>query len=56
MEITALEESYNAYSSFIFPCKEGDRDCTYPIEALEQEIHSLEDSGWEIGLHGGCEA
>lgn len=56
-EITALEESYGARSSFYFlALEEGDRDYAYEIEDLEQEMCTLLDGGWEIGLHGGCEA
>ncbi|WP_244987793.1 polysaccharide deacetylase family protein [Methanoculleus chikugoensis] len=55
--IAALEESYGASSSFYFlALDKGDRDCTYAIEDLEQEMCTLLDGGWEIGLHGGCEA
>ena len=56
-KITDLEESYGACSSFYFMALEkGDRGYTYTIEDLEQEICMLLDKGWEIGLHGGCEA
>ncbi len=56
-EITELEESYGACSSFYFLALEkGAREYTYAIEDLEQEICTLQDKGWEVGLHGGCEA
>jgi len=56
-EIAALEESYGARSSFYFlALEEGDRTYAYAIEDLEQEMGALLDRGWEIGLHGGCEA
>jgi len=56
-EITDLEESYGACSSFYFlALEDGDRGYAYAIEDLEQEMGILLDEGWEIGLHGGCEA
>ncbi len=56
-EITGLEESYGASSSFYFLALErGAREYGYPIEDLKQEMYALLDGGWEIGLHGGCEA
>ena len=56
-EITDLEESYSASSSFYFlALEEGDGGYAYAIEDLEQEMCTLRDRGWEIGLHGGCEA
>lgn len=56
-EITELEESYGACSSFYFLAQDdGSRECTYRIEDLEQEICMLQDKGWEVGLHGGCKA
>ncbi len=56
-EITAIEESYGACSSFYFlALEEGDPGYTYAIEDLEQEMGALLDGGWEIGLHGGFEA
>jgi len=56
-EIADLEEAYGARSSFYFMAlKNGDRECAYAIEDLKQEICTLRDRGWEIGLHGGCRA
>ncbi len=55
--IADLEEAYEARSSFYFlALEEGDRGYTYAVEDLEQEMGMLRDKGWEIGLHGGCEA
>jgi len=56
-EIVDLEASYGACSSFYFlALEEGDRDYAYAIEDLEQDMGTLLDRGWDIGLHGGCEA
>lgn len=56
-DIVTLEESYGACSSFYFlALEEGDRAYAYAIEDLEQEMCMLQDRGWEVGLHGGCEA
>ncbi|KUG20131.1 hypothetical protein ASZ90_010140 [hydrocarbon metagenome] len=56
-EIASLEESYGAHSSFFFlALEDGAREYNYAVEDLEQEMCMLHDRGWEIGLHGGCEA
>jgi len=56
-EIAALEESYGAHSSLFFlAIEEGEMGYAYDIRDLEQEICTLRDRGWDIGLHGGCEA
>lgn len=56
-EIAGLEEAHGARSSFYFLALEEDkREYAYAVEELEQEICTLQDGGWEIGLHGGCEA
>lgn len=57
-EITELEASYGASSSFYFLAleEEEDRGYAYVLGDLEQEMCMLQDRGWEIGLHGGCEA
>lgn len=52
--IMELEEKYNAQSSFYFLALDpGDQDYEYPIEDLKQEIGSIQDRGWEVGLHSG---
>lgn len=56
-EIAAIEEAYDARSSFFFQAlEEGSQEYTYSVEDLEQDICALADRGHEIGLHGGCEA
>lgn len=56
-EITGLEESYDARSTFyVLALEKGAREYAYPLEDLEREMSALRDRGWEIGLHGGCEA
>ena len=56
-EIAELEESHGARSSFYFLAQEKEaREYAYAIEDLEQEMCTLQDRGWEVGLHGGCEA
>jgi peptidoglycan/xylan/chitin deacetylase (PgdA/CDA1 family) len=53
-KIIALEKSYGAKSSFYFlALKRGDRDYSYDISDLGQDICSISDEGWEVGLHGG---
>ena len=56
-DIIALEERYNAKSSFYFlTLNKGDLDFNFEIEDLEHEIGNITDNGWEVGLHGGHEA
>jgi peptidoglycan/xylan/chitin deacetylase (PgdA/CDA1 family) len=55
-EIIALEESYDAISSFYFQAEDGNREYAYLLEDMKQEMCMLHDRGWEVGLHGGCEA
>jgi len=56
-EIADLEESHGASSSFYFLAPEkGAREYAYALEDVEGEMCTLLDGGWEIGLHGGCEA
>ena len=56
-EIMALEDRYNAKSSFYFMVQDpGDHDYNYDIENCEEIIGELSDKGWEIGLHGGLSA
>ena len=56
-EIAELEESYGACSSFYFLAPEkGAREYAYALEEVLGEICTLRDGGWEVGLHGGCEA
>jgi peptidoglycan/xylan/chitin deacetylase (PgdA/CDA1 family) len=53
-EIMKLEDKYNARSSFYFLALDpADQDYEYRIEDLENEIHSIQDRGWEVGLHCG---
>jgi peptidoglycan/xylan/chitin deacetylase (PgdA/CDA1 family) len=55
-EIMRLENKYNARSSFYFLALDpADRDYSYRIEDLEEEIQTIQDWGWEVGLHGGHE-
>ena len=55
-EIMKLEEKYNARSSFFFLALDpADQDYEYRIEDLKDEIGTIQDRGWEIGLHGGHE-
>lgn len=55
-EIMALEAKYNAKSSFYFLALDPkDRDFSFRIEELEQELKYISNMGWEIGLHGGHE-
>ena len=56
-EIMALEEKYEAKSSFYFlALAPGDQDYAYNIRNLEAEIGMIDDAGWEVGLHGGHRA
>ncbi len=56
-EIADLEEAYGTRSSFYFlTLEKGDEGYAYAIEDLEQEMCTLQDRGWEVGLHGGFEA
>ena len=53
-EIMNLEEKYGAKSSFYFIATDSDiRRFRYSIEDLENELGSIVDKGWEVGLHGG---
>lgn len=53
-DIMNLEERYNARSSFyILALDPADQDYLYPVEDLHHEIGSIQDRGWEVGLHGG---
>ena len=53
-EIMELEEKYDARSSFYFLSLDpADKDYEYRIEDLKNEIHTIQDWGWEVGLHGG---
>lgn len=56
-DIMALEEKYNAKSSFYFlALGKGDLSFNFRIEDLKHEIGNIVDNGWEVGLHGGHEA
>ena len=53
-KIITLEEKYDARSSFYFLATDADISrFRYPIEDLKDELGSIIDSGWEVGLHGG---
>jgi peptidoglycan/xylan/chitin deacetylase (PgdA/CDA1 family) len=53
-EILALEDRYNAKSSFYFMVENpGNQDFNYPIEDCESIMGEISDGGREIGLHGG---
>ena len=53
-EIMDLEERYDARSSFYFLATDRDiRRVRYNIEELENELGSIVDRGWDVGLHGG---
>jgi peptidoglycan/xylan/chitin deacetylase (PgdA/CDA1 family) len=53
-EIMDLEENYGAKSSFYFLAIDKDiRRFRYNIEDLENELGSIVNKGWEVGLHGG---
>ena len=53
-EIMNLEEKHGAKSTFYFLGTDKDiRRFRYNIEDLENELGSIVDNGWEVGLHGG---
>jgi len=53
-QIMQLEEKYDAKSSFYFiAAKEDPIRFRYDIEDIKNEIGTISDSGWEVGLHGG---
>ena len=53
-EIMNLEEKYGAKSTFYFLATDKDiRRFRYNIEDLENELVSIVDRDWEVGLHGG---
>ena len=55
-EIMNLEEQFNAQSSFYFLALDpADRDYEYSVADMEAEICSIQDRGWEVGLHCGPE-
>ncbi|WP_394698035.1 polysaccharide deacetylase family protein [uncultured Methanolobus sp.] len=56
-EIMDLEEKYGATSSFYFLALEpGEKDYTYNIQSLKDELKYIDSRGWDIGLHGGHES
>lgn len=56
-KIMAIEEKYNAKSSFYFlALNKGDLDFNFKIEDLKHEMANITDNGWEVGLHGGHKA
>ena len=55
-DIMKLEDRYNARSSFYFLSLDPkDRDFSYDIKDLEHELGTIQDGGWEVGLHAGHE-
>jgi len=46
-QIMTIEEKYDCHSTFFFRTKYEDGD----FREYENQIHELEQSGWEIGLH-----
>jgi peptidoglycan/xylan/chitin deacetylase (PgdA/CDA1 family) len=56
-DIMALEEKFGARSSFYFlALTPGDKDYTYNIQDVKEELKTIVDAGWEVGLHGGHRA
>lgn len=56
-EIMELEAKYDAKSSFYFLTLDPEEiDYNYKIEDIEDELRSISDNGWEVGLHGGHES
>ncbi|AKB23621.1 hypothetical protein MSMTP_0152 [Methanosarcina sp. MTP4] len=56
-EIMELEAKYDAKSSFYFlTLNQGESDYNYKIEDIEDELKTISDNGWEVGLHGGHES
>lgn len=56
-EIMELEAKYDAKSSFYFLTLEpGENDYSYNIEDIENELSTISNNGWEVGLHGGHES
>jgi peptidoglycan/xylan/chitin deacetylase (PgdA/CDA1 family) len=53
-DIINLEKKYGAKSSFYFMSTNRDfKRFRYDIESLTNELRSIIDLGWEVGLHGG---
>ena len=53
-EIMAIEERYDAKSSFYFMVQDpDDQDYAYSIEDCDMVIKEISVKGWEVGLHGG---
>jgi peptidoglycan/xylan/chitin deacetylase (PgdA/CDA1 family) len=53
-EILALEECYDAKSSFFFLAENfGEQDYNFPIEDCRSVLGDIIDHGCEVGLHGG---
>jgi peptidoglycan/xylan/chitin deacetylase (PgdA/CDA1 family) len=53
-DIMALEDQYNAKSSFYFMVEDpGDPEFNYAIEDCGSVIAEISKRGWEVGLHGG---
>lgn len=53
-EIIELERKYNAKSTFYFMSTSLDpKRFRYNIEDIKDELKFINNSGWEVGLHGG---
>ncbi len=56
-EIMDLESKYGAKSTFFFlALKPGEREYSFDIQKLTNELEYITSRGWDIGLHGGHEA
>jgi peptidoglycan/xylan/chitin deacetylase (PgdA/CDA1 family) len=56
-DIMSLEEEYGAKSSFYFlALDKEDEGYNFEIQDLENELGTIGDKGWEVGLHGGHNA
>jgi len=55
-DVMNLEGKYNATSSFyVLALDPSDQDYHYTIDHLEHELGTIQDRGWEVGLHVGHE-
>lgn len=53
-ETIELEERYAAKSTFFFlALRPGEKDRTYDVSDLLDDLGTISDRGWEVGLHGG---
>jgi peptidoglycan/xylan/chitin deacetylase (PgdA/CDA1 family) len=52
-EIMDLEKKYDAKSSFYFLVQDkGEQDYRYDISRVKNELRTIIEEGWEVGLHG----